>query len=483
MDGTCVCPNQRSFGHITIEDAEELCLRPTRAPAPLQARRYKCTWRPPQPLQEHLPPGFELPLQCVIGPDKLRRFYPWTTFETFLALASCGGLAILCQRQGLDAHQRHSYRAMRLLFLRARRMNEFFRHEFDHGRDLTIVAAGRDDPTEKDILPDDLGLDARGRGRRWGEIDVIRRGAAAARAAGYARPTSAQCIQYGLHEAARLNPLPIANHKAVSLVRATLFSQNLAEDPDPEVLEIVTERTLDALNRHLLDNADRFAKWFWGPKSSFIHQISKQKRSRGGPLEEEEVRQALIHLGWRTYDYASNCIHAQMRIIQNALPEPLTAQERLLFEHLHQRQEYLGNLPLVLLVQRFQFLKGALWQLWESLPDLGSVPVLHRLLDYFATMAAKRREADRRIKNGRPAPFIEEAYVPPEEGDFFQEIAAEIREVQGIDCHCPRRDWHAELRGKGEAKIHILHQCMACAFEMETTVNRQEFASLGQAIQ
>src|SRR5262249_55085825 len=161
-----------------------------------------------------------------------------------------------------------------------------------------------------------------------------------------------------------------------------------------------------------------------------------------------------------------------MRIFQNALPQRLSDRERLLFEHMYLRQPYLGNLPLVLLIERFDFLKGLLWELWEDLPDLGLVPVLYRLLDYYATMAARRREADRLIKSGRPITFDEAVYEPQDQSNLFQDIAAEIREIRGIDCGCPRREWWAELNGKPGAKIRILHRCLACAVQIETILTR-----------
>jgi hypothetical protein len=482
MAGTTVHTNRRSFGAITVEEAEPVRLRPRAAATALTARRFRYTWRPPGALREQLPPGFALSLQCVVGADGVRRFYPWTGYEAFLAQASAGGLAVLCQRQKLSAQQRHSYRAMRLVFLLARRMAEFFGHRFDHGRDLSVVPSGRTDPTERDILPDDLGQDAHGAGERWGVEDLIRRGAEAARSAGYVRPTTAHCIHYGLVEAARLNPLPVAEERVPSLVRSALFNIDPVEELDRDLLDVVTERVLVALDRHLGDETEPFNKWFLGPHSSLVQQIAKQERSRGGRLGQGEVRKALLHVGWQAYDFASNAIHAQMRTFQNALPERLTGRERLLFEHMHLRQPYLGNLPLALLAERFGILKGVLWELWEGLPGLGLVPVLHRLLDYYGTMAARRREVDRLIKSGRPLPFDDGAYEPQDQGNLFQEIAAEVREIRGIDCGCPRREWWAELKGEPGATIRIVHRCIACDVAVESILTREEFTELGRPI-
>lgn len=482
MEGTVVQPHRTSFGEITVVEAEPIRLRRPGAATTFDVPRLKYTWQPHEALHGQLPDGFALTLQCAIGPDGVRRFYPWDSWETFLALASAGGLAILAQRLQLSGHERHSYRAMRLLFLRAGRMGEFYRHQFEHRQDLTVVPSGRRDSTQTDILPDDLGLDPFGHGTRWSVRELIQRGAEAARSAGDREPTTGQCIRFGFMEAARHNPLPVEADRVPLLVRTALFHVDPADEPDSQLVEVVTERLLTALHLHLEDGGEAFEKWFLGPKNSLVHQLSKQKRSPGGQLDEAAVRQVLLHLGWQSYESGSNCLHAQMRTFQNALPHPLRDPERLLFEHMYQRQLYLGNLPLALLIPRLTFLKEMLWEMWEHLPDLSRVPVFHRLLDYYSILANRRRQADRLIKSGRPVTFIENAYVPPTRSDLFQAIAAEVREVRQMDCGCPQRDWCAELKGRPRTKVRILHRCLACAFEKETSLTREEFAEIGRSI-
>lgn len=311
---------------------------------------------------------------------------------------------------------------------------------------------------------------------------MIQRGASSACSAGYPKPTTAQCILHGFIAAARLSPLPLPEDKVPLLVCSALFDIDPTEKPDARLVEIVEERLLTALHRHLQDDDFAFEKWFLGPKNSLVHQLSKQKRSPGGELEEGEVRKVLLHFGWQAYEFASNCVRAQMRTFQNALPHSLTATEKLLFEHMHLPQPYLANLPLVLIIPRFGFCKGVLWEIWEHLPDLSRVPILYRMLDYYCTLATRRRQADRLIKGSRPVEFKEKAYVPSDQSDVFQEIAAEIRDIHKIDCGCPRREWYAELEGRPRTKVRILHRCLQCAYEQETTLTREEFAEIGRSI-
>jgi hypothetical protein len=482
MGGPTSQPDPKSFGVISIGEADELNFRPRGTAKVIKVPRVKYTWHPPESLRGQLPPGFQLSLQCVTGPDGVRRFYPWNSFEIFLALASAGGLAILSQRQNLSGGQRHSYKAMRLLFLRVRRMAEFLGRKFEYVNDLSVVSSGRASPEEKDILPHDLGLDNLGRGSRWSIKELKEHGRAAARAFGIPKPTIQEEIRHGFLAAARLNPLPLEDDKVPLLIRSALFNYHSADEPNPKSVKMFKTRLLSAMQSHLDDDGAAFDKWFLGPNNSLLRQLCSLKGSPGGELEKAEGRKALLHLGWRAYGYASNCIHAQMRTFQNALPDALSDRERLLFEHMHQLQPYLGNLPLVLLIPRFGFLEPTLWGLWEHLPDLGLTSTLYRMLDYYSTMVIRRREADRRIKRGRPRTFVEESHEPTVKSDAFQEIAAEIRESREIDCGCPSREWIAEIMGRPGKRIRILHQCVACKFQKETVLTKDEFIGIGRAI-
>lgn len=175
----------------------------------------------------------------------------------------------------------------------------------------------------------------------------------------------------------------------------------------------------------------------------------------------------------------ANCLHAQMRTVQRALPVTMTERERLIFEHTYLPQPYLGDLPLVLLIERFGFLSGILAEMWEQLPNTSVAPVFHRLLDYYSLMAVRRREVDRLRKSGRPRPLVEAIYREAAKGDVFQEMAAAIRELRGIGCRCGRPEWRAELNGKPKNMVTIAYACMNCDQTAETRVSRKELAQLG----
>ena len=102
-----------------------------------------------------------------------------------------------------------------------------------------------------------------------------------------------------------------------------------------------------------------------------------------------------MDLGWQSYTYVADCIHAQMRYFHNALRNPLSEQERQIFEMVYQKQSYLGNLPLLLLKERIPFLKAPMLALLNGQDDFDFAGTVHQLLNYYSEMADMRRGVDR----------------------------------------------------------------------------------------
>src|SRR4051812_40578109 len=94
---------------------------------------------------------------------------------------------------------------------------------------------------------------------------------------------------------------------------------------------------------------------FSGRNNSLVKQIAQQRRAEGGQLQKEEVRTALLRLGWDAYVYLSGCLSLQMQAVARSLPEPLNSAERRIFEEMHLPQPHYGNLPLLLLGERLEF--------------------------------------------------------------------------------------------------------------------------------
>jgi hypothetical protein len=440
-------------------------------------------WRPTGELGAQLPPGFELPLACIAGCDGLRRFYPVDDFESFIDLAFTGGLAVISQHPGLDLEQCRTYRAMYLLFRRARRTRERLKRKFRSPRDLWIGKSGQS-VQGKTVLPDSLGKDAAGEGKTWGVDRLMREGRAAFETAGISDPTEQDQIHYGLVAAARRNPLQIQAGEVSSLIKFALFDPNLltGKKPDPQTVEFVFARVTAAVSNHLDDDAEPFRVWFSGPKNTLVSQVAQLKREPGGPLDRGEVRRALLELAWDAYAYVAQCIDAQLRIFLRIIAEELDAAEIRLFQQMYLQQPHFGDLPLVLLVERFPFLKAVIWEIWQDPADPEAIGTLHRLLDFYRAMATCRREADRTTKKVQPSPNKQgktplllsydaqihdeggtgqstpaDAVLLAEEAEFYDHI----RIMKNISCPCDHPEWshHVETDSAGFAVAYTCSQC------------------------
>jgi hypothetical protein len=485
---------------------------------PITGTRH--VWRPSPELLHQLPEGYSFAMRCVVGPDGLRRFYPGS-FEGQIATAFQGGLAILSLMGNLSPEQRYSYRAMYLLFERLRKTREHLGNALLNATSLRVSRVGRDVAEERSILPESVGQDSHGQGRSWSVDQLVREGREAAVAAGIQRPGEEDCVRYGLVAAARRNPLYLRPQEVLPLVRMALYESVPVDEPlGQELLGLVLERTLAAVQGHLTEPANEFNAWFSGPKNSFVQQIARRKLLPGGVLDRDLVRRALLKLGWQAYSYVADCIHAMMWVFQHLLSEPLSATEAAWFEQMHLEQFHFGNLPLVLLVERFRLVKDVLWEIWQGPCDPGPVAVLHRLLSYYAEMASARRATDRTVKQRRPGkqqpghrtPLTVplEALVPAEDEDataggeeedtaneenldepeapedaavseLFAQVAELVRERCGVTCRCVAPQWVDRVTRHDETMVTLTHGCSGCDFTIETTLPLEELRRLAGA--
>lgn len=479
----------------------------------------KYDWHPSPELTVQLPDGFHFPMRCLVGPDGLRRFYP-SSFEGQIAGGFLGGLAILTLVGNLDPEQRHSYRATYMLFERVRRTREHLGNSLLNATSLRVSRVGRDVAEERTILPASLGQNARGEGEPWSVDQLLREGREAAVAAGVQRPSEEDCVHYGFIAAARRNPLHLSQEEVLTLVRMALYESIPLDEPlEPDLVDLVVERTLTALQGHLGDQAGDFNAWFSGPKNSFVQQIARRKLLPGGVLDRDQVRRALLELGWEAYNYVADCIHAMMRVFQQLLPEPLSATEASWFEQMHLKQPHFGNLPVVLLVERFRFVREVLWEIWENPGDPEPIAVLHRLLSYYAEMASARRELDRKVKQRRlggnasgtrtpltvPLPEVTPADpdsdsetngededddeggdpthaspAEPRTAEVFASVAEAVRADGGLRCSCAEPAWNERVVRQDSEKVTIRHDCTSCGFSADTTLSLQRVKELAR---
>jgi hypothetical protein len=378
-----------------VEDAHEDC-QPEAWGESFRVTRYR--WRPAPELVDDLPADYSLELYALAETGGTRRFRPLGDYLDFIVRAYPAGLAILTRLRGLTGEARFAYRVMSLFFQQAPRLREYLGRTFAGPEDLRLTRSVRLDQRDRDVLPADLGLDARGRGRRWSIHDLLEQG----RQAAVGGADSEGLIRLGLWEAARRNPLPLASltpEGIRSVVRQGLFDPGPCTDvrKDAGLKERVQGRLLRALEGHQDDPPDRFERWFFQNVDTIVGQIAKQKKE-GGPIPREQVRQMLLETVADSWDYMGGCLCLAMQAFAQASPDALSGQELADFAALYHNQDYLGGIPLVLLHARFPFLQEAIRALLETPSDPDTRGTLLRLLTYYAEMVMKRREGDRQYK-------------------------------------------------------------------------------------
>jgi hypothetical protein len=386
------------WGSIAVEEARGACL-PAAWGSRFRVTLYR--WRPAAELADDLPADYTLELYALTEPGGTRRFRPVGDFMELIVKAYPAGLAILTRLRGLTDEARFSYRVMSLFFQQARRLREYLGRTFAGPEDLRLTPSVRLDRHDRDVLPASLGLDARGRGRRWSIQDLLEQGRQLA--VGEADPES--LVRRGLWEAARRDPLPLARLTPAqirSVVRQGLFDPGpcTAVRKDAGLKERVQGRLLRALEGHRDDPPDCFERWFFENVDTIVGQVAKQKKD-GGPIPREQVRQMLLETVADSWDYLGGCLCLALQAFAQALPDPLSGPEFADFAALYHSQDYLGGVPLALLHARFPFLREAIGALLQQPSDPDTRGALLRLLAYYAEMVMKRREGDREYKRRR----------------------------------------------------------------------------------
>jgi hypothetical protein len=492
------------FGITTFGESEEISIPFSGDPSrTIRVTRTAGQWRPPERFTDFLPEDFTVPLWRYTGPDGLRRIVPNCSFEELIDLGAVGGLAVVRSLRHFGKDYDHSYRAMNLIHqwvcgrnYRGRRgLQEHRTRKFKYSRDLFVRPLGRETKGKPDVLPEHVRLTVTG---------LIKQGREAAHEAGHCNPSSKEAISFGLYESARLDPLEVESDRVRNLVLGALFDTDGHRDPpSQEIIDIVTERLLEAIHRHLADPREAFESWFFGSDNTLIRQIAKQRKKPGGAIPHEDVRRTLLHLGIRAYDYLGACIHALMRTIKNSIPEPLNEQEKRIFEHMHETQPYYGNLPVALLAERMEEIQQAVAAIWTEPENPEHIRVLHRLLHYYDEMAQLRRQADVRSKQrcgqrrrgtksagtdaagevendsakhaaiesdvavhasprGCETEFIESVHSPICHGeDDLCTVADHIRELRKIECPADCGEWSYEFdhEPNTNVRIHMLCRC------------------------
>jgi hypothetical protein len=152
--------------------------------------------------------------------------------------------------------------------------------------------------------------------------------------------------------------------------------------------------------------------------------------------------------------------------MQKALPIPLTDSERRAFEGLYFLQPKFGNIPLVMLAEKLQFVDSVLEDIVNHPDKKNSIQVLYRLLQFYSIMVNNRREADVRIKASVKStrkrlnketgqlhsieimPDLQDSYDSEsrvENEDLINSIYQKVAEIEKLTRKCPQPEWDVKI--------------------------------------
>ena len=336
----------------------------------------------------------------------------------------------------------------------------------------------------------------------------------AAQLQGIINPTPEDCIACGVNHEAAVHPANISGLTADDLrrsLRHALFDLGPSEVAvDPITKDRVYGRLVDAMQPHLGEPIADFNRWFFENVDGIVHQISKRKKP-DGPIQRAVVRQAILEIVFDSWRYVGQNVSIFMRSVSRAIKPSLSTDEQTAFDVLYRRNQYLGDLPLVLFHEQFPKIRPAVLEIYDNPHAPAAWGRLQRVLHTYAMMIARRRDADRLRKRSRkdkcnqlPLPAIGpeaarlkqqshgHSYFPvavfePEakgrDPAGFDEIASEVLERRGVKCECAAESqWDIRLVEEGEPseEIVLFVKCHRCDKEGTHRVPRCQFEQVAK---
>jgi hypothetical protein len=194
-----------------------------------------------------------------------------------------------------------------------------------------------------------------------------------------------------------------------------------------------------------------------------------------------------------------------MFVFESVLPEPLNEQEKSRFEQMYLKQPHFGQMPFVLLNERFSLLDYAHWDIAEEPNNRSAIATFHRLLAYYGEMVPDRRKSDRTIKGRNVArdthgyagecelnPEIDQEDRPvaqsgtdpeamwsndlsPPSAEPLAKVGDLARQRSKIRCACADPTWDCRVFGETDQTATLMHRCDQCGFTAPTEISIEEF--------
>lgn len=385
------------FGRISVQESTADAVGLTRLPRVTLVQRIR--WQVPERLAHLGLPVNSLDFLGVRDYFGNLRIVPTDT-GALINYSIPIGVEILREAKSLTGEQVFGLRAHVLAYRWLRARGAKLRRSFSSPADLRLRRPELVTADHRDILPPDLGLDARGRGRKWNIAELMKQGREAAAGAGIRRPRNAEVIAHGLLAAALRNPLDSAPASNRTLIRMMLFAAPEGNVED-DIREEIVARFCQAIEEHADDTTEKFDAWYSGGHSNLPKSLANRKTGSFGRLSVDEVKRVLQELGWEAHQTIASCVHATLRWVENSLADALSPDARGWFEDVYLCQPQYGDLSLVMLMDRAALLKPIVFRLWESPNDPALLGAFYRLLHFYEAMVDTRRAADRESKKAQ----------------------------------------------------------------------------------
>ena len=149
-----------------------------------------------------------------------------------------------------------------------------------------------------------------------------------------------------------------------------------------------------------------------------------------------------------------------------------------------------GGVPLILLFDRFDFLRESILDLWKRPSDPDAAAVVHTMMYYYAVLVGNRRDADRLYKQRAQNTPIGQGAVREETPDndddiadptatfapqLFDEIALRIAKNEGYPCDFGAKEYRATLEHRENGRIAFRLICYDCGFDEVIEVDESDF--------
>lgn len=451
--------------------------------------RVDYVWRPSAKVAPFLPEGFEIPLVCNEF-QGMRRVGSTQGAVSLCLHAATAGQAIR-ESLGHLGPERSTYHMMRLLFQLGPQLRERLHFRSLWNADELRVPRANASGNHADILPDDFGVDIGG-AERWPVRRLLEEGKQAASENGINCPTVGECIFWGVDFEATIHPADLTGlsvAEARNRLRLALFdlgSCNVVVDD--AMKQRVYGRLTDALRKHLDLPADDFRRWFFENLDGIVNQISKRKLP-DGKIERQVVRQTILELVFDSWPYVGQTVSIFMSSVANDVDPSLSPDEKAVFDALYQHKPCLGNLPLILLHEQFPNIQPAVLAILES-PDVPETwGRFLRVLQTYATMVVRRREADKVKKQSKGLKRkVTPVFEPVATSDCpsnFDQIACDFLESQRVRCECSAEpEWETHLKNGTESspEIELGFECRRCGRKNSLSVPRLQFMKFARRI-